>query len=84
MEGNASPFTELSPETLAAAVLGANVEGDVDVAESLRLHNAVLGGKVTGAGTATERFRDLADAKDRVVAVVDAAGNRTTVTRDLG
>lgn len=59
------------------------VDGTTQAQESLRLSNAVLGGKVSGAGTTTNTFRDLADTKDRVVATVDASGNRTAITRNL-
>jgi hypothetical protein len=68
---------------IAAAVLSAVVEGTITLAESMRLMNAVLAGKVSGAGTGTETFRDLADSKPRVVATVDADGNRTVVIRDV-
>lgn len=67
----------------AAAVAAVAVDGSTTLAESLRLANAVLGGKVSGAGTGTETFRDLANTKDRVVATVDSSGNRTAITRDL-
>ena len=66
----------------AAAILAAAVDGTVTLAESLRLQNSVLLGKVSGAGTGTETFRDLADTKDRIVATVDSSGNRTAITRD--
>jgi hypothetical protein len=67
----------------AAAVLGATVETGATVAQSLRLANAVLGGKVSGGQTGTETFRDLADTKDVVVSTNDAAGNRTAVVNNL-
>lgn len=66
-----------------AAVLASTVETGATVAESLRLHNSVLGGKVSGAGTGTETFRDLADTKDRLISSVDANGNRTAEVADL-
>jgi hypothetical protein len=47
------------------------------------LANSVLGGKVSGAGTTVEKFRNLADTKDRIVADVDSSGNRTNIVRDL-
>jgi hypothetical protein len=50
--------------------------------ELMRLFASVLAGKVSGAGTGTETFRDLADTKARIVATVDASGNRTALTRD--
>lgn len=68
--------------TNAAAVLASAVDGIITLAESIRLQNAVLAGKVSGAGTGTETFRDLADTKDRIVATVDTDGNRTAITRD--
>lgn len=66
-----------------ADVIAVAVDGSTTLAESLRLANAVLGGKVSGASTGTESFRDLADTKNRVVATVDSSGNRTAITRDL-
>lgn len=59
------------------------IEGSTSFVESMRLQNAILAGKVSGAGTGTETFRDLADTKDRIVATVDANGNRTAITRDV-
>jgi hypothetical protein len=50
--------------------------------ELMRLFASILAGKVSGAGTGTETFRDLADTKARIVATVDASGNRTALTRD--
>jgi hypothetical protein len=67
----------------AAALLGTAVEGSVTVVQSLRLANAALGGKASGLDTTNPKYRDLADTKDRLDAVVDANGNRTAVTRDL-
>jgi len=66
----------------ATAVLAATVEGVVTVAESLRIQNAVLAGKVSGAGTGTETFRGINDDKDRVVATTDSSGNRTAIVLD--
>jgi hypothetical protein len=64
-------------------ILAKPVETGATVAESLRLHNAVLGGKVSGAGSGIETFRDLADTKDRLVSTVDNAGNRSAEVADL-
>lgn len=68
---------------IAAAIYATAIDGTTTLAESLRLSNAVLGGKVSGAGTGTETFRNLADTKDRLVVTVDSSGNRTALTRDL-
>jgi hypothetical protein len=104
-----TPFTELSPESLAAAVwnavgavynssgtmgeklnnagAGANpwdetIEGTWTAKELLRIITAVLAGKVSGANTGTETFRDVSDTKDRVITTVDAQGNRTGIVLD--
>jgi hypothetical protein len=58
------------------------IESSYSAQDLLRLMGSVLLGKVTGAGSGTEKFRDLEDTKDRVVAKVDNRGNRTSITRD--
>jgi hypothetical protein len=58
------------------------IEGGVSAEEMLRVFMAVLAGKVSGAGTGVEAFRDQADTKDRVVSTNDAQGNRTGVVVD--
>jgi len=50
--------------------------------EVTRLQNAALFGKASGGGGTTNAFRDLADSKNRIDAVVDANGNRTTMSLD--
>ena len=67
----------------ASDIVTTAIDGTTTLAESLRLSNAVLGGKVSGAGTGTETFRDIADTVDRVVVTVDSSGNRTAITLDL-
>lgn len=71
------------PTTIAAAVWAQVLDGTLTAEQSMRLMNAILGGKVSGAGTGTEKFRDPADTKDRVVTTVDTSGNRTSIARDL-
>lgn len=71
-----------TPEAIANAVLSSQVEGSITLQEAIRLQNAVLLGKVLGAGSGTEVFRDLSDSKDRIVATVDTVGNRITIYRD--
>ena len=66
----------------ALLILASVADGTTTLAESIRLQNSVLAGKVSGAGTGTEVFRDLADTKDRIVATVDSSGNRTALVRD--
>jgi hypothetical protein len=48
----------------------------------LRLIAAMAAGKVSGAQTGTEVFRDVGDTKPRITATVDAQGNRTAITLD--
>lgn len=43
---------------------------------------SILAGKVTGAGTDTEVFRDLSDSKARVTVTADESGNRSQVIID--
>jgi hypothetical protein len=65
-------------------------DGEIDLSgasvfslkESIRLQNAVLFGLSSGGGGTTNAFRDLADGKNRIDAVVDSSGNRTTVSWD--
>ena len=60
------------------------VETGLTLRKALRLLTAVLGGKVSGAGSTTVTFRNaLADSKARVTATVDAYGNRSAQTLDL-
>lgn len=70
-------------EENADAVLDEVVEGSVTLRQSIRLHNAALGGKASGLETTEAKYRDLADTKDRITATVDSDGNRTAVSRDL-
>lgn len=66
---------------LVAAVLAAVIEGTVTLKQSLQLSNAAAAGKLSGAATTTATLRNLADTIDRIVATVDADGNRTALTR---
>lgn len=72
-----------SAAAIADAVHDEVVEGSVTLRQSIRLHNAVLGGKASGLATTEVTYRDLGDTVDRVVATVDADGNRSAVTRTL-
>lgn len=59
------------------------MEGTTTARQSMRLSNSANGAKLNGAATTTVNIRDLADLKNRVVATVDADGNRSAVTLDL-
>ena len=86
-EVNATHFAGTAYATALAAEVDAvwdeQVDGTVTARQSVRLQNSALAGKASGLATTTAVYRDLADSKDRLTAVVDASGNRTSVTRDL-
>ena len=59
------------------------IEVGLTLRQAIRLMGAVLIGKLSGAGTGTETFRNpVADTKARVTATVDPSGNRTAITTD--
>lgn len=60
----------------------AGVETGITPRQGMRLMVATLVGKLSGAATTTVTIRDTTDAKNRVVATVDADGNRSAVTLD--
>ena len=60
----------------------AGIETSMTVRQALRLILSMAVGKLSGAATATNTFRDTTDAKNRIVATVDSDGNRTAVTLD--
>ena len=77
-------------EVLSTANVGSavwsnfEIETGLSALQAMRLLAAVMGGKISGAGTDTETFRNaVADAVDRVIAEVDSSGNRTAITYDL-
>lgn len=84
MDAEAGGATPLSPEGLAASLLDEEeIETGYSTRESLRLIVSALAGKVSGAETTTVTIRDINDTVDRIVATVDANGNRTAVTKDV-
>ncbi len=86
LEADISPFTTLSPESLANAIMNKTIEGSYTFEECMRLLTAVAAGKSTivdlGGGLATVTFRDINDTQDRVVADMTDS-ERTNVTLDL-
>jgi hypothetical protein len=72
----------ITAEEVALEVLDT---GDIDgytIEEALKLVLSVLAGKVSGGGTTEITFRAADDSKDRVVATITSAGNRTSITLD--
>lgn len=76
--------TDTSGGELAAFDLADAIETGLTLRQALRLIAAAVAGELSGAGTATEVFRNaVADSKARITATVDAVGNRTAITTDL-
>jgi hypothetical protein len=60
------------------------IETGLTPRQAMRLSAAADGGKLSGGATTTNTIRNaVADDKDRIVATVDADGNRTAITYDL-
>lgn len=59
------------------------IETSYTLRQALRLILASLVGEVSGASSTTITFRDINDTVDRIVATVDAYGNRSAVTKDV-
>ena len=56
------------------AILDDVIEGTLTMRQALRIFVAALAGKSSGGGTATIKFRNIADDGDRITATVDANG----------
>lgn len=67
---------------IAAAVGARSVSGALSADQCMRVWAAILHGKVRGAGTGYEIFRDPADTKDVCSMTVDTQGNRSVVVID--
>lgn len=59
------------------------IEGSTTLRQILRGYAGALLSKCSGLETTTATYRDIGDTKDRIVATVDANGNRTAITLDL-
>lgn len=83
----ATPAATGDAMTLTSAAVDAIhdevVEGAVTLRQMMRGFAAALMGKASGLETTTAIYRDIGDTKDRIIATVDADGNRTAVTKDL-
>ena len=65
-----------------AQVWAKEIETGFTAEELLRVMAAALAGKLSGAATTEVTIRDVTDSKDRIIATVDADGNRTDVVLD--
>lgn len=77
--------TDAANEIADALLDRANaIETGLTLRQALRLIAAADAAKLSGAATATVTIRNaVADSKDRIVATVDADGNRSAITYDL-
>lgn len=75
-------LTGAEETAVANAVASRVYEGSLTLEQAIRLLLAAMTGKLSGAATTTVHIRDVADTKDRILATVDANGNRSTVTLD--
>ncbi len=83
MSGSTAAATEtLTADQVALAVHKYVVESGMSFEEMMRVQFAVMAGKVSGAGTSSEHFRNIDDTKDRLVVAADEFGNRTGITID--
>lgn len=73
---------QASPSEIADAVHSKAVDSGLDLTGAMRLILSALVGKVSGAEGTTITFRSVADDKNRIVATVDANGNRTAILFD--
>lgn len=69
-----------SPDTLLTLPDG--IENGYTLRSALRIILSALAGRLSGAGTGTETFRDINNTKNRIIASVDTNNNRTNVTTD--
>jgi len=72
------PTTAISVADIIAGI----TDGTLDLQEMLRIIVSVCAGLSSGGGTTELKFRNSGDSKNRIVATVDANGNRTAITLD--
>lgn len=85
MDSNAqAAATDLITSTVLAdsavdEILDDPVEGAITLRQAIRLILAAVAAKLSGAASTTVTIRDVNDTANRIVATVDADGNRTAV-----
>lgn len=83
--GSIAPAVELEAAAFASYLMDQeDIETGLPLRKALRLIATATAGKASGLETTTVTMRNpVADTKDRIIATVDADGNRTAVTYDL-
>ena len=82
LEGDITPFTELSPQSLADAVWNRVIEAGFTAQELMQILSAVAAGKTdidTSGANPIVTFRDLGDPADRVTATLPGRERTTGV-----
>jgi hypothetical protein len=85
MQGSIAPAVELEASAFSTYLLDQeDIETGLTLRKALRLIAAATGGKISGASGTTITIRNpVADSKDRIIATVDASGNRSAFSYDL-
>jgi hypothetical protein len=81
-ESSQQTLTQADLVAIANAVWNRLTDTTYTSGDLLRLIAAMAAGRVSGAQTGTETFRDVGNTKNRIVATVDSKGNRTSITLD--
>ena len=76
-------ISDADAEKIALYVWQKQLENGYQAQELMRLFASALGAKASGLDADTPLYRDLADSKNRITAVTDKNGNRTSITLDL-
>lgn len=80
--GTAAGLIATLNDISVANIIAGITDGALDLQEMMRIILAFCACKSSGGGTATIKFRDYGDAKDRITATVDITGNRTAIALD--
>jgi hypothetical protein len=83
LSGDITPFTELSPQNLAAAVWAQVIDGTYAANDLLKLIAASAAGELAGSPSGPILIKSVNGSTVRITATVDANGNRTGVTYDV-
>ncbi len=79
---DANAFATDAAEEIRDAVWTKVIENSKTAEQILRIVLSALAEKSAGGGSSSVSFRNDADSKNRIVATVDASGNRTAITLD--
>jgi hypothetical protein len=85
LAGSIAPAVDLEASSFSTYLLDEeDVESGLTLRKALRLIAAATAGKVSGASGSTVTIKNaVADTRDRIVATVDANGNRIAISYDL-